>query len=425
MLNLNTKAVSKCHFCNCISQSVTVKSICGKNASLLHILVKFSVLVHNALIIRKLICILWRTKPYKPASCFFKLRSHNILKLSGVYCKGNQCRRNIDLIKGTGHTVLSSDRRKTESHLCRISAQKCCKRLAPALGIFCHTTEIFLEGKADLSVVTACSHDSCHGFCYCVSSSVIRAPGRKIWIKTIAHHGHSVCITLLNRNLCYHCLSFCQLIFAAVGHKYASRSDGTVKHFHKPLLGAYVKVRKSFQPFFFYVRYFLTVSKEASFFIWNFHFNCGFLMRSVCIKESTGNIYDFFVSPGKYKSRLFCNNSNRNCLQVFFICKSKELVYIFWINNNCHTLLRLGNSDLCSVKSRIFFRNLIKIDSETCCQLADGNRHSAGAKVITFLDNAAYFLSAEHTLDLTFCRSISFLYLSAAHFNRSLCMHLG
>ena len=71
VLDLNAKAVSKCHFCNCSSQSVTVKSICGKNASLLHILVKFSVLVHNALIIRKLICILWRTKPYKPASCFF------------------------------------------------------------------------------------------------------------------------------------------------------------------------------------------------------------------------------------------------------------------------------------------------------------------------------------------------------------------
>lgn len=66
--------------------------------------------------------------------------------------------------------------------------------------------------------------------------------------------------------------------------------------------------------------------------------------------------------------------------------------------------------DLCSVKSRIFFRNLIKIDSETCCQLADGNRHSAGAKVITFLDNAAYFLSAEHTLDRSKrCRQVPWI----------------
>ena len=37
----------------------------------------------------------------------------------------------------------------------------------------------------------------------------------------------------------------------------------------------------------------------------------------------------------------------------------------------------------------------------------------------------ANFLTTEHTLDLTFCRCVSFLYLSTADFNRSLCMYLG
>ena len=37
----------------------------------------------------------------------------------------------------------------------------------------------------------------------------------------------------------------------------------------------------------------------------------------------------------------------------------------------------------------------------------------------------AYFFSAEHSLDLTFCRCITFLHLCAADFDGSLCMYLG
>ena len=148
-------------------------------------------------------------------------------------------------------------------------------------------------------------------------------------------------------------------------------------------------------------------------------------MCTVGIQECTGNIYNLFSTPYKYQTRIFCNNCYRNCLQVFFICIAKESIYIFRVNYDCHTFLRLGDCNLSSVKTCIFLRNFVKVYSQTCCQLTDCNGNTACTKVITFLDNMADFLTAEHTLDLTLSRSITFLNLSTAHFDGSFCMNFG
>ena len=148
-------------------------------------------------------------------------------------------------------------------------------------------------------------------------------------------------------------------------------------------------------------------------------------MCTVGIQECTGNIYDFFASPYKYQTRILCYNRNRNCLQVLFICIAKEGIYIFRVNHYSHTFLRFGNCDLSSVKACVFLRNFVKVYSEACCQLTDCNRNTASTKVITFLNDVADFLTAEHTLDLTLSRSITFLNFSAAYFNGSFCMNFG
>ena len=165
--------------------------------------------------------------------------------------------------------------------------------------------------------------------------------------------------------------------------------------------------------------------EHISFFIRDFNLYCRFLVRAVCIKERAGNIHDFFSSPGKNKARVFCYNSNRNCLQVLLICVSEECIYIFRVYHNCHTFLRLGNRNFCSVKTCIFFRNFIKIYFQSCRKLADGYRDAACTEVITFFDHVADFFSSEHTLDLTLSRRISLLYLRSAHFDGSFCMYFG
>ena len=148
-------------------------------------------------------------------------------------------------------------------------------------------------------------------------------------------------------------------------------------------------------------------------------------MCTVSIQECTGNIYDFLAAPYKYQTRIFCNNSYRNRLQVLFVCIAKESIYIFRVNYYSHTFLRLGDCDLSSIKACIFLRNFVKVYSQTCCQFTDCNGNTACTKVITFLNNVADFLTTEHTLNLTLSRSITFLNLSATYFDGSFCMNLG
>ena len=53
---------------------------------------------------------------------------------------------------------------------------------------------------------------------------------------------------------------------------------------------------------------------------------------------------------------------------------------------------------------------LIKIDCKAISKLTNGNRHTTGSKVITFLYNFTDFFPSEKSLYLSLCRGISLLY---------------
>ena len=148
-------------------------------------------------------------------------------------------------------------------------------------------------------------------------------------------------------------------------------------------------------------------------------------MSTVSIEEGSGNIHDLLSSPGEHQSRRFGHFSYADRLQVLFCCISHKLFDVFRINNHRHTLLRFGDGKLSSVKTFIFFRHLVQIYDQTICQLTDGYRHTACTKVVTFLNETGYFRTAEQSLDLTLCRSITFLHLCTTGLNGSLCMYLG
>ena len=99
-----------------------------------------------------------------------------MLLICGIHRKGNQCRRNVDLVKGSGHAVLSSDGRQPKAQLGLVGPQQCGERLAPAGGLLRHPTEILLERKTDLFIIASCCHDLGHRRYNCVYSAVIRAP---------------------------------------------------------------------------------------------------------------------------------------------------------------------------------------------------------------------------------------------------------
>ena len=141
-------------------------------------------------------------------------------------------------------------------------------------------------------------------------------------------------------------------------------------------------------------------------------------MSSVCIKECTRDIYYLFASPLKHKSWILCNYRNLCCLEIFLLCVCKELLNIRRRNYNCHTLLRLWDSNLCSVKTCVFLWYLVKLYAKSVSKLSDSNRNSAGTEIVTFLDDMADLFSSEKSLKLSLCRCITLLYLSSAYWCR-------
>ena len=148
-------------------------------------------------------------------------------------------------------------------------------------------------------------------------------------------------------------------------------------------------------------------------------------MCSVGIKESTGNVHNCLSSPVQHQIRLLRHNRYRSCLQVFLGCITKEFLFVLRRNNNCHSLLRLGNRKLRSVEAFVLLGHKIQIYIQTIRQLSDGNGNTARTEIIALLDQMRNLGSAEQSLELSFRRSISLLNLSAAGFQGLLGVLLG
>ena len=148
-------------------------------------------------------------------------------------------------------------------------------------------------------------------------------------------------------------------------------------------------------------------------------------MCPIGIQKSSADIHNLFISPDQHQSRCLRNNCHLYSFQIFFPGIFQEFFHVCRIYYNCHTLLGFGNGDFRSIQSGIFFRYLVQINLESVCQFSDSNGYTAGTKVITFFNQTTNFRSAEHTLNLSFCRCITFLYFGSTYFDRTLCMYFG
>ena len=240
VLNLNAQLITKGHLADSGCQTGTVQSVSGNNPSCLYVLEEAAIQALDLLIIRQFVSVSVNLNQNQLIACFFQLRRNDGLIAGHIHCKGYQCGRYVDLIEGTGHTVLSSDGGQSEAQLRAVRAKERCKGLAPAMRILGHSAEVLLEAETDLAVIAACRHDSRHGLNDCVNSAMIGAPAGQVRIEAIAHHGYHVGLAFQHRKLCHHGLGLGQLIFAAVRHQDAACADGAVEHLHQALLGAYV-----------------------------------------------------------------------------------------------------------------------------------------------------------------------------------------
>ena len=282
-------------------------------------------------------------------------------------------------------------------------------------------------------LATGC-HDLCDRRQYCVDRTVIRTPAGQIRIKTVAHHRYGIGrIRSGHRQFCYHGLRFGQLVFTAIRHKYAGCTDGSIEHFHQPLLGAYIQIGDHGKPCRLLVSGFQSFGclfgshflQRILVLFRDLHFHAAFLMCTIGIQECSGKIYDILAAPLQHKPRLLGHNRYFRSFEIFLIRIFHKFRYILRIDDDCHTLLGFGDRQFRAVQAGILLRYLVQINGQTVCQLADGNGYTAGTKVVTFLDQLAYFRSAEQSLQFTLGRCITLLHLSTAHLDGLLGMYLG
>ena len=143
-------------------------------------------------------------------------------------------------------------------------------------------------------------------------------------------------------------------------------------------------------------------------------FNCdiSMLRYTIGIEECPCQINDFFSAPVHNQTWVIRNLSYNCGFQVFFISMFNKIIKIFGFNYDGHTFLRFRNRQFRTVKPFIFFRNFIKIYDQTVSQFTNSNGNAACTEVITALNHRRNSRIAEQTLDFTFCRRITFLYLS-------------
>ena len=104
-----------------VNQSAGAQSVGGDDHAFSCEAVNLIVNLFGLLIIRNTVLVKRNIHTEQTVAQCLKLRRNDVGRLRVIYREGYQCRRHIDVLKGTGHTVLSADGRNTEAFLRVIS----------------------------------------------------------------------------------------------------------------------------------------------------------------------------------------------------------------------------------------------------------------------------------------------------------------
>ena len=134
------------------------------------------VFIHCILIIRLVVSIVLDIEAYKLITCLLQFWCHYILIACNIDCEADQSWWNINIIEGTRHRILTSDRRKSKSHLYIIRTKQCGKWQPPTIWIGTKSLKILLECQSYLAYITTGCSNLCNGSQYRIDGSMIWAP---------------------------------------------------------------------------------------------------------------------------------------------------------------------------------------------------------------------------------------------------------
>ena len=425
VLNTDAQPVSEGHLRDSLGDAVALHRVGADHLARADIVVKLRVLILQVRPVRHAVGIHLHRKDHQLVACLLELRRDHGLAGSDIHREAHQRRRDIDLVEGSGHGVLAADGSKAQLHLRLVRAQQRREGLAPAEGLLIvHSAEVLLEGKVDLSPVAAGSSDLRHGIRHREGRAVEGTPLGEIRVEAVAHHGDGVGLAAQDRQLRDHGLGLGHLVGAAVGHGHRAGADGAVEHLHQTLLRADVQVLQGVKPLRTDIGDLLLLKGTLRLHR-HLHLDLRLLMGAVGVQERAADVDDGLASPVHHKTRALSDHCHRDRGQILLVGVCQELVHVLRVDDAGHTLLGLGDGDLRAVQARILLRDLVEVDVEARCQLADGDRNAAGAEVVALLDEQADLRSPEHALQLPLGGRVALLDLSAADLDGGRGVDLG
>ena len=148
------------------------------------------------------------------------------------------------------------------------------------------------------------------------------------------------------------------------------------------------------------------------------HAHRGGLGRAVGREELAAHVHDGLAAPGHAQAGLLGDLGDNRGLEVLFVRVAQELVHVLGRQRHGHALLRLGDGKLGAVEAVVLLGHAVKVDEKPVGKLADGNRDTAGAKVVAALDEAARVAAAEESLQLALGGGVALLDLGAVLLER-------
>ena len=289
-------------------------------------------------------------------ACTLKFWRGNARNAACSRCKGNERRRDIELLKAARHRVLATNGGKSQVGLRHKCAEECSGGLTPALGDIAQALKVLLEGEIGIPVANTSSYELGDRFDNRDVGSVELVGAHEVGVKAPCHARNCSGLAV-NGQLCNHRHRRRELRASAKGHKDGSCSYSGVEALGESLVRGNVEVAYNRVHALGQARSSpggLPATLRAN-------VDILVLRRTIGAQKLTAHIDDGLSAPLHGEARLSANRGYRGSFEVFLARVGEELINIFGRKRYGHALLRLRDSKLGAVEPLVLLGNEVEV----------------------------------------------------------------
>ena len=315
--------------------------------------------------------------------------------------EGNEGGRDVEIVEGTGHGVLSADGGEAQLVLGSEGSEQGGEGESPAFRVLPEFGEIFLEGEADVGEASARRDGLADGFGDGVGSSEEGGFFREIGIEAPCHVGGVVGFAFQHWEFRDHGVGRGELVLAAEGPEDGVGTDGGIEHFAETFLGGDAQGAQVISD-----QWTVISGRDVG---WGSHVDLSCLLDAVGVEESSAQVDDFLAAPVHDEAAGVGDVGDVDAFEVFLVGLGDEITDFRAVDADGHAFLGFGDGEFGAVEAVVFFRDGVEVDDEGGGDFADGDGDTAGSEVVADLDFAGEFRVAEQALDLAFGGGVALL----------------